>query len=124
MKPDLENSFIGQTEPYNTDWKVQSDPNYDILYVDINMSAAGFTKVPVIIPTLIGEVDNWVLFPTVALTTSSSFRIYLRCTDPTFTPSASDARTKGWNIIYYAMEPGGSNTLLDVTHHTLACDNA
>ena len=120
MAVQADDAWIGYTDPDNTSWETYTGPNSETsgLYVDVDFTNAGFTKVPFITANLIGEEDTWVMQVSVLMTTPTTARIYVRSTVSAYTPTVTDASDGKWSVTYWAAEPVGINTLPPMTWGT------
>lgn len=105
----------GSTKPGDTDWQP-----YDTaspipgrgLYLDVDTSAAGFTKTPNYVISVCGYTDHWVLTGTSTIysPTPNKFRVYVRLSynkpgqeTPPLTPAY--ANECQWYVTWIGIEP-------------------
>ena len=104
----------GATVAGSTAWQPY-DPSSTIpgrgIYVDVDTSAAGFTKTPNYVISLCGRTNHWELTGTSAIysPTNIKFRVYVRLSynkpgleTPPLTPAQANAY--GWHISWIGVE--------------------
>ena len=91
------------------DWKAYTP---QCVYLDIDTTAAGFTKTPVYVTSIGGEEEQWVAagaqavypIPPAQAPTNAGFRVYIRRRDGA-PLSPEEAQKKGWQINWVGVEP-------------------
>lgn len=94
---------VGSTLPGTTDWK-QGNNN---IYVDVDTSAAGFTKRPVYITSISGKINHWKVLGASSVYEASAtmFRIWLRWADSNQKfPTPEQANRDQWHINWIGIE--------------------
>ena len=97
----------GSTTPGATNWQVW---NKGIIYVDVDTSAAGFTKTPVYVTSIGGTNEHMRTTggSSVCKTTAKGFRVYIKwdstsATVESLTPQIANGHQ--WHINWIALEP-------------------
>jgi hypothetical protein len=93
----------GKTQPGATNWQVY---NADGIYVDVDTTAAQFTKTPVYVTSIGGDSEHWKTTgaSSVYSATEKGFRIYIRWANGgALTPA--QANSSKWHINWIAIEP-------------------
>lgn len=88
------NLVCGETS--TSDWQTYTDGH--TVYVDVDMTAAGFTSIPYVFTSLNGDAWHWKTYGMTSLysRTSTGFRVYIYNLGTSMT--ASDAVTWGWTL--------------------------
>lgn len=97
----------GSTTPGATNWQVYSTLG---IYVEIDTSAAGFTKTPAYVISLAGGRGIWVTIGNNSIyeATEKSFRVYMRwdqTSEIKEPPTPEFANSNKWHINWIAIEP-------------------
>jgi hypothetical protein len=100
------NSFrvaSGTTPPEATQWQASGAAGINVV---VDTSSAGFSTIPIYVPTILGRDGHWETTGATAIyePTPTSFRIYLRFADGR-NLSPETARTLNWSVKWIGFEP-------------------
>jgi hypothetical protein len=107
----------GSTKPGSTNWQPY-DPTSSIpgrgIFVDVDTSAAGFTKTPNYVISVCGYSHHWILTGTSQVydPTPTSFRVYVRYSynksgqeAPPLTPGDANSQPWRWHVTWIGVQP-------------------
>ena len=91
------------------DWKAYTA---QCVFLDVDTTAAGFTKTPVYVTSIGGDEEQWLAagvqaiypIPPAKTPSAAGFRVYVRRRDGALL-SPEEAQKKGWHIDWIGVEP-------------------